>query len=313
MNNNIPETLLEAVRYFSDLDVCRETLATVRWPSGIRCPHCGGKEVWTINSKTRGVIWRCKACLKQFSVKLGTLFEDSPLGLDKWLPAYWLEVSSKKDVSSYQLARALKVTQRTAWFMLHRIRLAMREDGGNGPLSGEVEVDETFIGGKERFKHESKRQHLGTGSIGKVAVMGLLERHGQIRAKTVRSTRKRVLQSEIKRHVKIGSAIYSDALKSYEGLEAQYVHEVIDHAEAFVRGRVHTNGLENFWSLFKRTIYGTHHSVEAFHLDRYLDSATFRFNTRKMADGERFVVALRRSDGRRLTYNELTGRESATC
>lgn len=311
MKNNIPETLLEAVRYFSDLDVCRETLAAVRWPDGIRCPHCGGKEIWTINSKTRGIIWRCKTCLKQFTVKVGTLFEDSPLGLDKWLPAYWLEVSSKKDVSSYQLARALKVTQRTAWFMLHRIRLAMREDGGSGPLSGEVEVDETFIGGKERFKHESKRQHLGTGSIGKVAVMGLLERHGQIRAKTVRSTRKHVLQGEIQRHVKIGSAIYSDALKSYEGLEARYVHEVIDHAEAFVRGRVHTNGLENFWSLFKRTIYGTHHSVEAFHLDRYLDSATFRFNTRKMKDGERFAVALKRADGRRLTYNELTGRESA--
>src|ERR1035441_2555509 len=171
MKNNIPETLLEAVRYFSDLDVCRETLAAVRWPDGIRCPHCGGKEIWTINSKTRGIIWRCKACLKQFTVKVGTLFEDSPLGLDKWLPAYWLEVSSKKDVSSYQLARALKVTQRTAWFMLYRIRPAMRENGDNGQLSGEVEVDETFVGGKERFKHERKRLHRGTGSIGKTAVM----------------------------------------------------------------------------------------------------------------------------------------------
>ena len=179
--------------------------------------------------------------------------------------------------------------------MLHRIRLAMHDDGDGSPLSGEVEVDETFIGGKERFKHESKRLHRGTGSIGKVAVMGLLERHGKIVAKRVRSTRKHELQAEVKRHVKIGSAVYSDALKSYEGLEAQYVHEVIDHAESFVRGRVHTNGLENFWSLFKRTIYGTHHSVEAFHLDRYLDSATFRFNTRKMKDGERFAMALKRN------------------
>jgi transposase-like protein len=317
MTNNIPETLIEAVRYFADLEACRMTLAAIRWPDGIRCPHngCGGKDVWTIKSKSRGVIWRCKACRKQFTVKVGTIFEDSPLGLDKWLPAYWLEISSKKDVSSYQLARALKVTQRTAWFMLHRIRLAMREgengDGPLAPLTGEVEVDETFMGGKEKNKHKSKRQHRGPGSIGKVAVMGLLERHGNIRAKTVTSIRRYHLQSEIQRHVKIGSAIYSDALKSYEGLEAKYVHEVIDHAEAFVRGRVHTNGLENFWSLFKRTIYGTHHSVEAFHLDRYLDSATFRFNTRKMTDGERFAMALKRADGRRLTYNGLTRRTRA--
>ena len=313
MINNIPETLLEAVRYYSDPEVCRKALADVRWPDGkVTCPRadCGGTEVWTIKSKTRGIIWRCKTCRKQFTVKVGTIFEDSPLGLDKWLPAFWLEMSSKKDVSSYQLGRALKVTQRTAWFMLHRIRLTMRENGHGAPLSGEVEVDETFIGGKERFKHARSRLRRGRGSIGKCAVMGLLKRHGTVRAKQVGTIRKAELQAEIRRNVAPGSVIYSDALKSYEGLEDQnYIHEVINHAEEFVRGRVHTNGLENFWSLFKRTIYGTHHSVDAFQLDRYLDSATYRFNTRKMTDGERFQSALKRADGRRLTYNSLTGKD----
>jgi transposase-like protein len=194
--------------------------------------------------------------------------------------------------------------------MLHRIRLTMRENGDRDPLAGEVEVDETFIGGKERFKHAKNRRHLGTGSIGKCAVMGLLKRHGTVRAKVVRTVRKGVLQEEIRHNVALGSVIYSDSLKSYEGIEEQnYIHEVINHAEEFVRGRVHTNGLENFWSLFKRTIYGTHHSVDAFHLDRYLDSATFRFNTRGMTDGERFQVALKLADGRRLTYRALTGKE----
>lgn len=314
MINNIPETLLEAVRYYSDPEVCRQSLADVRWPNGkVICPRadCGGTEVWTIKSKTRGIIWRCKTCRKQFTVKVGTIFEDSPLGLDKWLPAFWLEMSSKKDVSSYQLARALKVTQRTAWFMLHRIRLAMREGNEGAPMSGEIEVDETFIGGKEKFKHESKRLHRGRGAVGKAAVMGLLARHGEIRAKCVPTIQKKQMHSEIHRHIEAGSTIYSDALKSYDGLESRYIHEVIDHAEAFVRGRVHTNGLENFWSLFKRSIYGTHHSVEAFHLNRYLDSATFRFNTRKMKDSERFYLALRRGAGRRLTYNMLMRDESS--
>jgi len=308
MTNKIPQTLLETVRYFADSETCIRFFAEIRWPDGVTCPRDGSKEVWTIRSKARRMtLWRCKACRKQFTVKVGTIFEDSPLGLDKWLPAFWLELASKKDFSSYQLARAIKVTQRTAWFMLHRIRAVMQTENG-GPLSGEIEVDETFIGGKEKFKHASKRKHLGRGAVGKAAVMGLLERHGQIRAKSVRSTAKHDLQAEIMDTVTAGSTIYSDALKSYDGLESEYIHEVIDHAEAFVNGRIHTNGLENFWSLFKRTIYGTHHSVEAFHLDRYLDSATYRFNTRKMKDGERFATALAQTDGRRLTYEELTER-----
>ncbi len=314
MINNIPETLLEAVRYYSDPEVCGKALADVRWPNGkVTCPRadCGGTEVWTINSKTRGVIWRCKICRKQFTVKVGTIFEDSPLGLDKWLPAFWLEMSSKKDVSSHQLGRALHVTQRTAWFMLHRIRLTMREAGNEGPLAGEVEVDETFIGGKARNMHagsRAKRIH-GTGGTDKTMVLGFLERGGEVRAKVVPNRRKKLLNAEVRSNVAAGSALYTDALPSYNGLERDFNHQVVDHAVEYVRGRVHTNGLENFWSLFKRTIGGTHHFVEPFHLARYLDSATFRFNTRKMKDEERFQAALRHASGRRLTWKQVSGKE----
>lgn len=220
----IPETLLEAVRYFANPEVCVGFLAKIRWPNGVACPRaeCGAKEVWTIKSKTRGTIWRCKACKKQFTVKVGTIFEDSPLGLEKWLPAFWLELASKKDFSSYQLARAIKVTQRTAWFMLHRIRAVMQDDN-NMQLSGEVEVDEIFVGGKERFKHASKRLHQGRGAIGKAAVMGLLQQHGNVRAKRVKTTKRHELQGHIEKNIAPGSMIYSDALKSYDGLGEKYM------------------------------------------------------------------------------------------
>lgn len=207
---------------------------------------CGSTDVHFIAS--RG-IWRCKGeCKKQFSVKVGTIFEDSPLGLDKWLTALWLITSSKKGMSSYQIARSLGVTQKTAWFMDHRLRLAMRTESFNKSLSGEVEADETFIGGKERFKHEGKRHHLGGGTAGKAVVMGMLERDGEVRAMVVRSNRKPHLQPEMRQHVSLGSVLYTDAHRSYQGLNKEYVHEVVDHASEYVRGRVHTNGMENFWS-----------------------------------------------------------------
>jgi transposase-like protein len=304
-----PETLTEAINYFSDADRALAFVASLRWPSGTACPHCESKEVGFL--KTRR-IWKCRDCHKQFSVKVGTIFEDSPLGLDKWLPAMWLIVNCKNGVSSYEIARALGVTQKTAWFMLHRIRLAMQTQTFSR-MGGDVEVDETFIGGRGRYMHRDKKAKIpGRGSVGKAVVMGLLERNAvrgksRVKAKVVRNIRRRHLQPEVRAEVTPGSSVYTDALASYTGLDAEYIHQVIDHAEAYAKGNVHTNGLENFWCLLKRTIRGTYVSVEPFHLFRYLDEQCFRFNLRGGNDGQRFVHALGSILGRRLTYKALTG------
>jgi transposase-like protein len=302
-----PTTLLAAVRYFEDEAVCRDFLASMRWPNGVTCPFCDSARVGFIATRS---LWRCKDCRKQFSVKKGTIFEDSPISLSKWLPAIWLYSAGKKGRSSHQLARDLGITQKSAWFMAHRIRLAMETESFDPPLGGEVEVDETIMGGHDRNKHAHLRRYMGRGSLpGKVAVMGLLERGGDVRAKVVPTRTAPVLQAEIRANVAPGTILYTDAFASYRhGMEADYVHEVIDHSESYVRGRVHTNGIENFWSLFKRVIYGTHHSVEPFHLDRYLGETVLRFNTRKMTDASRFSMTTARTAGRRITYKELTGK-----
>ncbi len=303
-----PTSLVEAIRYFSDENVCRDFVARLRWPNGVTCIYCQSRQIGFISTRS---LWRCKSCKQRFSVKKGTIFEDSPIPLSKWLPAIWMYSANKKGLSSHQLARNLGITQKSAWFMSHRIRLALRTESFNRPLSGEVEADETFMGGKEKFKHEAKRKHPGQGPVGKQAVMGLLERHGEVRAKSVPNVRKQALQAEVRVNVEPGATLYTDALRSYSGPAAECVHEVIDHSEAYVRGRVHTNGVENFWSLFKRTIYGTHHSVEPFHLDRYLDEGTYRFNTRGMRDTTRFAQTVGRADGKRITYQELIGKNDS--
>jgi transposase-like protein len=301
-----PKTLLAAVRYFDKEEVAHDFLTGLRWPGGVTCPRagCGAANPHFIESRR---IWRCKGCKKQFSVKVGTIFEDSPIPLGHWLVAMWMHSSSKKGVSSYHLARALGVTQKTAWFMGHRIRLAMRTQSFAAPLKGEVEADETYVGGLAKFQHAAKRRHIGTGSMGKAAVMGLLERHGEIRASVLPRVTKETLHGQVRQHVTPGSILYTDAHRGYQGLDPDYVHQVIDHSEAYVRDKVHTNGLENFWSLFKRTVYGTFHSVEPVHLDRYLDDATFRFNTRKLGDGSRFASTVSRVVGKRITYKTLIG------
>lgn len=306
-----PETLLGAVRYFADPDVALTFLAGLRWPDGVDCPHCGGADPLFL--KTRR-IWKCRACRKQFSVKVGTVFEDSPIGLDKWLPCLWLIANCKNGISSYEVARALGVTQKTAWFMLHRVRLAMQTKTFR-KISGEVEVDETFIGGRARFMHKSKRARVisGTGGAGKVAVMGLLERGGPRKRSTVRlevvqnPPRRLDLQPNVHRHVKRGANVYTDSHSNYQGLESDFLHAVVDHSVEYVKGRVHTNGLENFWSLLKRTIKGTYVSVEPFHLFRYLDEQAFRFNGRDGTDGSRFLAVARAIIGKRLTYQTLIG------
>jgi transposase-like protein len=279
----------------------------------VRCPHCGSENVTYMENARR---WKCYANhpKPQFSLKVGTLFEDSAVPLQKWLPALWLITGSKNGISSYELARALGVTQKTAWFMLSRLRLALQTESG-GKLDGHVEADETFIGGKARNMHAAKRKRLGISQsrsmIGKVAVMGLLQRHGdgsKVRTQVVANRRKHELEHTVSEHVESGSTLYTDALRSYDRMEQRgYVHHVIDHAEAYVDGQVHTNGLENYWSLLKRAIKGTYVSVEPFHLFRYLDEQAFRFNERKLSDAERFSLAITGIVGKRLMYQDLIG------
>jgi transposase-like protein len=313
--NDVPKTLLEAIRHFSDPDTCLNFLVQLRWADGIHCPRCGSGEHSFLSTRR---LWKCKGCKKQFSVKVGTIMEDSPIGLDKWLTAIWLIANAKNGISSYEVHRAIGVTQKSAWFLLHRIRSAM-QSGTFTKLSGEVEVDETFIGGKARNMHADKRAEkiYGRGATGKAIVIGVLERGGKVRTKVIPDTKKKTVQAEVRANVETGTLVCTDALPSYEGLAPDYVHEAVDHAKEYVRGNVHTNGLENYWSLLKRCIRGTYVSVEPFHLFRYLDEQAFRFNERKRADdttkpdGERFIDVAGNITGKRLTYRKLTGKEDA--
>jgi len=304
--NRPPRTLLEAIRYFQDLDVATAFVARLRWPDGPVCPSCGGKEHSYLATRR---LWKCKACKRQFSVKVGSIFEDSPIPLDKWLASIWMIANAKNGISSHELARSIGLTQKSAWFVLHRIRLAMQSKTFDR-LTGEVEVDETFIGGRYQNMHKNARNRRtkaagGVGS-GKTTVMGVLRRDGEVRTMIVPDTTKQALQPRVRLHVEPGSTVYSDAWRSYTGLAEDYDHQTVDHAEKYVNGRVHTNGLENFWSLLKRSLKGTYVSVDPFHLFRYLDEQTFRFNARKDNDLGRFVHVVARVSGRRLTYESLT-------
>ena len=307
-----PRTLIEAVRYFSDPDVALAFVAKLRWPDGNPvCPRCGGRSHTFIGTRR---LWKCRACKKQFSVKVGTIFEDSPLGFDKWLPAIWLIANSKNGISSHELGRALGVTQKTAWFMLHRIRLAM-QTGTFAKLSGEVEADETFIGGLARnmHKHVRARKITGTGGKDKTMVAGALQRGSdgkpsQVHAVVLPDRKRETLHTYVGAHVEPGSSLYSDEYIGYTGLEADYAHKTVDHAVEYVSGRVHTNGIENFWALFKRGLKGTYVCPQPFHLFRYLDERAFTFNKRDLSDLGRMRSVVGAVAGRRVTYRKLTGK-----
>jgi transposase-like protein len=315
-----PETLQAAIEFFSDPDRCHQYMVEMRWPDGVvTCPICNQADPRYLANQRRFEC-RKKHPKRQFSVKVGTIFEDSPIPLKSWLLAVWQISNCKNGISSYELARALGVTQKTAWFMNHRIRMAMQGDTG-GTLDGEVEVDETYIGGKARNMNRQQRKRALDGRgfknawAGKVPVMGLLQRHpekgkSKIRTKPVETIRTWKLHGEVKENVEDGSTVYTDALKSYSKLDLYYVHKVIDHAEKYVDGQIHTNGLENYWSLLKRTLRGTYVSVEPFHLFRYLDEQAFRFNQRSETDAQRFAQNLKAVTGKRLTFDQLTGKEA---
>ena len=310
-----PRTLQAAIIHFKEFDNCKSFMIELRWPDGIvRCPHCGSEEVtWLENAR----IWKCygKHDRPRFSLKTGTIFEDSPIPLDKWLLAVWQIVNCKNGISSYEVAKAIGVTQKSTWFMDHRIRFALHT-GSFEKLSGEVEADETFIGQKARNMHKDVRARkiTGTGGKDKTAVMGILERgkdgkHSTVRTTVIPNRKKKALHAEVRKHVEAGSALYSDALESYRGLD-EFQHGVVDHAVQYVDGKIHTNGLENFWSLLKRGLHGTYVSVEPFHLFRYLDEQAFRFNNRKEMDYfDRFKLAMSQIVGKRLTWDRLTGKE----
>lgn len=327
-----PKTLQDAILFFSDEFVCIQALASMRWMNGPVCPHCETDRPYWIKSQKR---WKCRECRQQFSVKVGTIFEDSPISLTKWLPALWLLVNCKNGVSSWEIHRALGVTQKTAWFMLHRLRLGIRAPqpkvklgGGSG---GEVEVDESFIGGKAKNMHKDRKLRyqqkrnevpdwkvataMKSRYVGKTVVMGILDREQRkVRATVIPAVKRETLQAEILRNVERGTSVYTDDAVSYEkALSRDFVHAMVSHISRYVDGRVHTNGLENFWSLLKRGLNGTYVAVEPFHLFRYLDETMFRYNNRAtkdnpLNDSDRFLLALSQLAGKRLTYNELTGK-----
>ncbi|MGB8030677.1 MAG: IS1595 family transposase [Terracidiphilus sp.] len=317
MKNEV-KTLADAIRYFSDEQTCIDTVAFMRWPNGVECPAClsaKDRQHWLKNQRR----WQCRECGRQYSVKLNTIFEDSAVSLQKWLPAMWLLANCKNGISSYELAKDIGVTQKSAWFMLHRIREAMKNRSVKklGPSGKPVEVDETFVGGKMKNMHASRRNKLQLAEYGdnKTAVMGMLDRYArEVRVKVIPDVTRATLQAEILRQIVPVGTVYTDQWSGYEGLKAKaFIHETVNHLEEYVRKDVHTQGIENFWSLLKRSLNGTYVAVEPFHLEAYADEQAFRFNNRgrkdrPMTDADRFALAVSQVSGKRLTYAELTGK-----
>lgn len=312
---DMPKTLIEAIKFFSDSENCRSFMVTIRWADGVvRCPYCGTDKV-VYMEKSRLYNCKVKHPKQKFSLKVGTIFEDSPISLEKWLPAFWLLSNCKNGISSYELARDLGVTQKSAWFMLHRIRTVMIETGDvKLGHDAPVEIDETFVGGKVKNIHKSKRKQGASyqGGGNKAIVLGMLERGGKVRAGTIQDRTKRTMQPPINANVEMGSHIITDEHATYPFVAGNtYYHEVINHIEGYVREHVHTNGIENFWSLLKRGLTGTYISVEPIHLDKYVDEQVFRYNNRKdLNDAGRFTKLMSQVVGKRLTYADLTGKEA---
>ncbi|MGD1105416.1 MAG: IS1595 family transposase [Terracidiphilus sp.] len=317
-----PVTLSQAIAYFADTDRAFDYAKFLRWPDGkVNCPRCGSESNSFVQTRK---LWFCNGCKKQFTVKVSTIFEDSPMGLDKWMTAVWMICNCKNGISSYEIHRALGITQKSAWFMLHRIREAMK-DGSvvkmGGPEGGPVEVDETYVGGRIKNMHRSRvrEKFMGLPTAGnfphtKAAVMGLRDRETRmVRAKVIPTANRETLQNMILENVEKKSTVYTDQWRGYENLAARdFVHETVNHMQEYVRGQVHTQGIENFWSLLKRGLKGTYVAVEPFHLDRYVSEQVFRFNNRAtkdnpLTDEDRFTLAMSQIVGRRLTYTQLTG------
>ena len=306
---NEPETLLAAVRYFADLEICNAYMRRIKWPGGrIACPHCGSDRIGEIKSRH---LLRCKECRRQFSHKVGTIFEDSPLGLDKWFVAVWVIANCRNGISSHELSRAIGVTQKSAWFMLHRIRTAMECESFD-KFDGPAEADTSYIGGKAENMHKGRREKViqGRGAVGKTAVHGILQRTteagpSQVNAVVIGSEESPGLLRQIRGRVRHGAIVYTDEARAYGELCLTHVHQSVDHSQTYVEGDAYTNGLENFWSLFKRAVKGTYVAIAPFHVGRYVNEEAFRFNNRLKSDFARFFQALTQVVGKRLTYRML--------
>ena len=301
-----PKNLREAIHYFADERRAFEFVVLMRWPDGITCPRCDCGRVSFISTRKT---WKCLGCRKQFSVRVGTIFEGSPLPFSTWLPAVWLIANSKNGISSHELGRAMGITQKTAWFMLHRIRKGMA-DGTVGLMAGVVEVDETYVGGAAKFMHKDRHQYMvtGRGGVDKIAIQGLRERGGKMRATVLGGTSAADVEHNIYKYVSLGTKVYTDKFAGYKGLSANFVHGTVDHGKReFVRGDIHVNGVENFWTLFKRAWRGTYTHMNHEHAHRYLDERLFSFNLRGLNDLERCQAVLGQVTGRRMTWNQLTG------
>jgi len=310
----VPDTMIEAVRQFANPQVAHDFFVQMRWPHGVACPRlgCGSASVTYLAKYRR---WNCKDCGRQFTAKVGTIFEDSPIGLDKWLPAFWLIASNRNGISSHELGRALKVTQKTAWFMLHRVREAMAAESYDEPLSGTVEVDEAYIGGKWGNKPLKVRRIAGSQKAAweaKTAVLGMVQRGGKVRAWSVPSVQKDTLLPKLRASIHHDATVYTDSASLYTHINEFFLtHSTVNHSlHEYVRGNVHTNNIECFWAVLKRTIGGTYTHVDPRHLDRYLAEQVFRFDERENDDGPRFAKATKGADGKRLTYKALTSKEN---
>ncbi len=311
MGNTVkePTSLIEAVRYFADSDRCFNFMMKLRWPTGeAACPRCGECDPIFISTRR---IWKCRGCKRQFSIKVGTIFENSGLGFEKWLPAIWLIANSKNGISSHELGRALGVTQKTAWFMNHRIRLAM-ETGTFEKLSNVVEVDETYVGGLAKNMHKVERDAKihGTGGSDKLPIQGALQRGGKVIAEVIPDATSEVLQGNVAEWLKPDATVYTDGATAYKGLP--FEHETVAHSVGeYVRGNVHTNGIENFWTLFKRAWKGTYTHMNDEHAHRYLAERVFSFNNRELTDLERMESVVAQVSGRGITYDKLKSKVAA--
>jgi hypothetical protein len=316
LENSEPKTLQQATVFFSDPDNCINYLVERRWPDGVvKCPTCGSQKVAYVPTRR---VWQCKTrhpkC--QFSIKVGTIFEDSTIALDKWLMAMWMMANCRNGISSHEIMRTVGVTQKSAWYMLHRVRLAMKDETAEkigGSPKNPVQVDECYIGAPTKNMHYDRKLRYVRGGEKKAIVMGMLASNTrEVRAKVIPNAKRETLQNEILENVGWGAHVHTDQHASYEGLDAThlFVHKTVNHLEEYVSKKgVHTNGIENFWSLLKRSLRGTYVAVEPFHLDRYVDEQVFRYNNRiRKTDADRFNLVVSQIVGKRLTYEGLTGK-----